>query len=452
MDHYDFDFLVIGGGSAGVRSARVAARHGARVLLIEAGRLGGTCVIRGCVPKKLLVLAGRFADDFRDAAGFGWHLDAPTHAWASLIASKDKEISRLESLYRDGLANAGVQIVHGHGVIIDEHTVCIDPTRLHVTARHILIATGGHPAQNIHVPGIEHTIDSDAMFDLNERPRRLAIVGGGYIAVEFAGLMNSLGSEVTLIHRGRRLLKDFDEELSDALTEAYKARGVHLRLQTEIERIEVQECEKTIVFADGTREPFDQILVATGRVPNTRGLGLENVGIQLKRNAIAVDEQSATNIPSIYAVGDVTDRLTLTPIAIREGHALADRLFGSSPSDLAYGLVPTAVFSTPELATVGMTESQARETRSSVAVYMTTFRPLRATLSKSTERSLMKLVVDSEDGRILGVHLLGDGSAEMIQLAAVALVCGATKAQFDATVAIHPTAAEELVTMSHRIR
>lgn len=452
MSNYDVDFFVIGAGSGGVRAARIAAGHGAKVMIAESDRVGGTCVIRGCVPKKLMVLAGRFADDFADARGFGWDVGAPRHDWRALIAAKDKEISRLESLYVQGLESSGVQLRRTRAVIVDPHTVHLADTGRTVSARHILVATGGHSIRDETVEGIEHAVTSDDMFDLPALPKRLAIVGAGYIAVEFAGLMRALGSEVTLVHRRAHLLRGFDDDVRDTVEAAYLRRGITLKMSHTLKRIEKSPEGNTVTFMDDSKATFDLVMVATGRRANIAGLGLEAAGVVIDKGAIAVNHYSATSVPSIHAVGDVTDRVNLTPVAIREGHALADTLFGDRPTAVDHGTVPTAVFSTPEIGTVGLSEAAARAAGRDVAIYMTSFRPIKATLSGREERTLMKLVVDKGTDRVIGVHVAGDSAAELIQVAAIALTCGATKAQFDATIAVHPTAAEELVTLRKPVR
>lgn len=472
MPNYDVDFFVIGAGSGGVRAARIAAGHGAKVMIAESDRVGGTCVIRGCVPKKLMVLAGRFADDFADARGFGWAIPTlPQHSWQALIAAKDKEISRLENLYIQGLQNSGVELKRARASIVDAHTVKLDcigqPDDTHastdastetvkktqtITARHILVATGGYATKVPPVEGIEHAVTSDDMFHLPALPKRLAIVGGGYIAVEFAGLMRALGSDVTLIHRRNHLLRGFDEDVRTTLEAAYRHRGIVLKMEHTIKRIDKSSAGYVVTFMDDTMTAFDLVMVATGRKPNTARLGLEAAGVQLNNGAVAVDDQSTSNVPSIHAVGDVTDRVNLTPVAIREGHALADTLFGNKPTAVDHSTVATAVFSTPEIGCVGLTEATAHEQGLDISVYMAQFRPIKATLSGSEERTLMKLVVNKANDRVVGVHIMGEAAAELIQAIAVAVTCGATKAQFDATIAVHPSAAEELVTMRQPVR
>lgn len=447
MTAFDTDLFVIGGGSGGVRAARIAAGHGARVMLAEEYRMGGTCVIRGCVTKKLMVYAARFADDFADAAGFGWQVGQTQFDWASLIAAKDREIARLEGAYSQTLEKAGVEILRSRAVVEDAHHVRLLTTGARIRARHILVATGATPSHEPSIPGLEHAITSNEAFDLGHQPARVAIIGGGYIAVEFAGIFAGLGSDVTLIHRGDKLLRGFDEELRDGLGAALTARGLSLRLEVSPTAIENRANGLHVRLSDGSEVVADCVMLATGRRPNIRGLGLETAGVKLSPfGAVAVDAWSATNIPSIHAVGDVTDRANLTPIAIREGHAFADTVFGGRPTAVDHGLIPTAVFSTPELASVGLTEAQARAF-GPIRLFKASFRPMRATLAGRNERTLMKILVDAATDKVLGVHMLGPDAGEIIQMAAIALTMGATKADFDRTVALHPSAAEELVTM-----
>lgn len=448
MSGMDFDLFVIGGGSGGVRAARIAAGHGARVALAEADRFGGTCVIRGCVPKKLLVFASRFADDFADAAGFGWTLDtAPRFDWAALIAAKDKEIARLEGLYRNTLQNAGVSVFHERAEITGPTRVRLASGRI-VEAERILVATGGSPFVEPGLAGREHVITSDEAFHLTSLPRRIVIVGGGYIAIEFAGIFAGLGSEVTLVYRGDKILRGFDDDMRDGLAEAYARRGIRIVTGRNITSVVLSGGERVATLDDATTIAADEIMYATGRRPKVEGLGLSAVGVACGWNGhVVVDEEFRSSVPSIYAVGDVTDKPQLTPVAIRDGHALADRLFAGKVRDIDYEHIPTAVFSTPEIGTVGMTEHDAAERCHAYDVYMARFRPMRATLAGREERTIMKLVVDAESDRVVGCHVLGPDAGEIVQMAAISLRLGATKAQFDATMALHPSAAEELVTM-----
>lgn len=452
---FDVDLFVIGGGSGGVRAARIAAGHGAKVMLAEEFRLGGTCVIRGCVPKKLYVMASRFAREFEDSRGFGWKPGAASFDWQRLVGAKEGEITRLEGLYAKGQAGAGVEVVKSRAVLEGPNTVRILADNRVIRARNILIATGGRPNIDTNLPGYEHVVTSNEVFDLEEFPKRILIAGGGYIALEFAGIFRLLGAEVTVVYRGAQVLRGFDQDLRDGLVTAYEKAGIRFVLHDTITRIERSEAGLVGHTIAGLALETDQVLFAIGRSANVEGLGLEKAGVSLaKDGAIAVDAASATNVPGIFAVGDVTNRVNLTPVAIREGHALADTLFGAKagikPWQVDYAHIPTAVFTTPELGTVGLTEVEAREKFGVVDIYKTSFRAMKATLSGSDDRVMMKLVVDGETERVLGVHILGDGAGEMIQLLGIPLRMGATKADFDATMAVHPTASEELVTMRTR--
>ncbi|PZQ16901.1 MAG: glutathione-disulfide reductase [Ancylobacter novellus] len=450
MSSYDVDLFVIGAGSGGVRAGRIAAQHGARVAIAEEYRIGGTCVIRGCVPKKLLVYASRFPDAFDDARGFGWTLPAePTFSWPDLVAAKDREIARLSGLYEQNLAKANVAIHRQRAVVTGPNAVRLaDGTE--ISAERILVAAGGAPTGD-GFPGAEFAISSNEAFDLAELPRKIVIVGGGYIAIEFAGIFSGLGSEVTLVHRGDKLLRGFDEDLRDEVKLGLEKRGVTLRFGERIAAIEAGEGgSKRVRLTSGAVLDVDQAMLAIGRAPKVDGLGLGAVGVTLNdRGAVEVDGFSQTSVPSIYAIGDVTDRLNLTPIAIREGHAFADTVYAGRPTTVDHANVPTAVFATPELGTVGLTEEEARK-RGEVDVYKARFRPMKATLSGRDEKVLMKIVVEAATDRVLGVHIVGEDAAEMIQVAAIAVKMGATKADFDATVALHPSAAEELVTLRQK--
>lgn len=448
MSGCDYDLITIGGGSGGVRASRVSAGFGARVALIEERELGGTCVNVGCIPKKLLSYAAHYHGDFADATGFGWSVGARSFDWARLIAAKDQEIARLNGVYARLLAAAGVEIIEGRGVLIDAHTVQVGGRTL--TARHILIATGGWPVVP-DFPGAEHVITSNEAFHLECLPRRVTIVGGGYIAVEFCSIFNGLGSAVRLVHRGGQLLRGFDHDLGRVLAEEMVQKGITPMLNSRIERVSRAGEELTVQLASGEAHNTDLVMYATGRAPNTRGIGLEAAGVALAANgAIQVDAFSRSSVPSIYAIGDVTDRIQLTPVAIAEGMALANTLFNNMPRRMDYANVPTAIFSHPCIATVGLGEQEARAQHGTVDTYVTRFRPLKATLSGSAERVFMKLVVERATDRVLGVHMAGEDAAEIIQGFAVALKCGATKAQFDATVGIHPTSAEEFVTLREK--
>ncbi len=444
----DVDLFVIGAGSGGVRAARIAAGYGARVMIAEEFRVGGTCVIRGCVPKKLLVYASRYFHEFEDAAGFGWTVPAPSFDWAALIRAKDKEIARLEAAYVSNLTHAGVEIVKSRAVIEDPRTVRVLATGARIRASHILVATGAVPHEGHVIPGLEHVISSNEAFHLPELPRRVLVQGGGYIAVEFACIFAGLGSDVTLVYRGENILRGFDDDVRAHLRGEMERRGINVitgNIVTAVEKIGDAYLSR---LSGGGEITTDRVMFAVGRRPNVADLGLEAVGVTCGQNGgIAVDSFSRTTVPSIYAVGDVTNRINLTPAAIREGHAFADTVFGGRPTEVDHLNVPTAVFSEPEIGVVGMTEEQARERLGQVDIYKTAFRPMKATLSGRDTRMLMKLVVDAGNDQVVGCHIVGEGAAEMIQLVGVAAKLRATKAEFDATMAVHPTAAEELVTL-----
>jgi glutathione reductase (NADPH) len=451
MDKPDYDLFVIGAGSGGVRAARIAGGYGAKVAIAEEYRIGGTCVIRGCVPKKILVYASRFADDFEDARGFGWSVEEPNFDWAALIAAKNKEIARLEGLYRTGLAAAKVEDIAERATVAGPNTVRLAKSGRELSAGKILIATGGAPMVGKPIPGIEHVITSNEAFDLPRLPRRIIVAGGGYIAVEFAGIFSHLGVDTTLVYRGDKILRGFDEDLRDRLTEAYTKQGIRIVTGHIFTRIEKTADGLTGHLSNGSTLLADEIMFAVGRAPNTAGLGLDKIGVELGWNGhVVVNEYSKSSVDSIFAVGDVTGRAALTPIAIREGHAFADTEFGGKPRRVEHALIPTAVFSTPEIASVGLPEHLARERCSDVHVYKAAFRPLKATLSGRDEKVLVKLIVDSVSNKVVGCHMMGDGAAEIIQMAAIALRLGATKADFDATMALHPTAAEEFVTLREK--
>ena len=448
MAAHDFDFFVIGAGSGGVRAARIAAGHGARVGIAEDLYLGGTCVNVGCVPKKLMVYAAHVAHDMQDAAGFGWTIGGRRHDWATLIANKDQEIGRLNGVYRRLLDGAGAQVFDARARLIDAHTMALGERV--VTAERILIATGGWPTKPDE-PGAEHGITSNEVFYLPHLPERVVIAGGGYIAVEFAGIFQGLGAEVTQLYRGPLFLRGFDDDIRSVLAREMTKAGIDLRFNVRIARIDKSGETLHVRLTDGAALEADCVLYATGRIPNTRGLGLEAAGVALDgQGAVIVDEEYRTNVSSIYAVGDVTNRFNLTPVAIAEGHALADSLFGGNPRRIGYDNIPTAIFSTPPCATVGLTEAEARARGGPVDIYKSDFRPLKHTLSGRDERTMMKLVVDRDSDRILGVHMVGADAGEIMQGVAIALNCGATKTQFDRTIGIHPTAAEEFVTMRTR--
>jgi len=450
MSDYDVDLFVIGGGSGGVRAARIAAQHGARVMLAEEYRLGGTCVIRGCVPKKLLVYASRFHGEFEDAAGFGWTVPHPTFDWPTLIANKDKEIGRLETVYGSLLEKSGVKVFKGRATLADAHTVQL-ASGDRVRAAYVLVSTGGTPSFGNPISGIEHAISSNEAFHLPALPHRIVIQGGGYIAVEFAGIFAGLGSQVTLIYRGENILRGFDDDVRAHLRMDMEKHGVRVVTGSTVAAIEPAGGHYSVRLSSGNHVSADKVMFATGRVPNVAKLGLDKVGVALaKDGGIAVDEYSRTSTQNIYAVGDVTNRINLTPVAIREGHAFADTVFGGKPTVVDHTNVPTAVFSEPEIGVVGLTEAQARAQLAQTDIYKAMFRPLKATLSGRDTTVLLKLIVDGGSDRVVGCHIVGEGAAEMVQLAAIAIKMRATKADFDATMALHPTIAEELVTMRTR--
>jgi len=449
MSTYDFDLFTIGAGSGGVAASRRAGSYGARVAIAEESRVGGTCVIRGCVPKKLLVYGAHFRDEFEDAAGFGWTLPgSPRIDWARLVAAKDREVDRLNGVYIRMLRDSGVTLMEGRARVVDGHTVEVNGARF--TAGTILVATGSRPLLP-EVRGIEHAITSNEALGLPSLPARMAIVGGGYIGVELAGVFNALGVAVTMIIRADTVLRGFDDDVRAVLTAELRKRGITIRCETLIEDIEQRGDALSLLTRAGETLEVDAALYATGRTPNTRGIGLEEVGVQLDAvGAIAVDRMSQTAVPSIYAVGDCTNRKNLTPVAIHEGRAFAETVFHDRPMSVDHEYVASAVFSQPPVGTVGYSEREARALFGKVDVYVTNFRPMKHTLSGRDERVMMKLVVARDTDRVVGVHMVGADSAEIMQGFAVAVRCGATKAQFDATVGIHPTAAEELVTMRDR--
>jgi glutathione reductase (NADPH) len=447
MSDYDVELFVIGGGSGGVRAARIAAQHGARVMLAEEYRLGGTCVIRGCVPKKLLVYASRFHAEFEDAVGYGWTLSHASFDWSTLIANKDKEIARLETAYTAMLDKAGVRIAKSRATLADAHTVELSNGD-RVRAAYILIATGSAPDYGDAIPGIEHAISSNEAFHLPELPQRIVIQGGGYIAVEFAGIFAGLGSHVTLVYRGENILRGFDNDVRQHLRVEMEKRGIRVLTACKVAAIEQTGSHFAAHLTNGTQLTVDRVMFAVGRLPQIANIGLKTAGVDIGKNGgIAVDEYSRTTVRNIYAVGDVTNRVTLTPVAIREGHAFADTVFGGKSTAVDHTNVPTAVFSDPEVGAVGLTEAQARSRLAQTDVYKAAFKPLKATLSGRDTTVLLKLVVDGHTGRVVGCHVVGEGAAEMVQLATIAVKMGAVKADFDATMALHPTIAEELVTM-----
>jgi glutathione reductase (NADPH) len=450
MSGFDYDLFVIGAGSGGVRAARIAARHGAKVAVAEEYRVGGTCVIRGCVPKKLFVYASHFAEAFEDAVGFGWTSEKVAFDWATLVANKDREIERLNKAYVRNLEAAGAELILERATVAGPHSVALASGR-QVTAPYILVATGATPFLPRHLPGHELAITSNEAFNLERLPARILIVGGGYIAVEFAGIFSGLGVETVLVCRGEQILRGFDGDLRNHLTAEMKKKGIEIRARSEVTGIARSGDGVRVTLDDGAQFGAGQVMFATGRIPNVAGLGLQEAGVALTPHmAVKVDGYSRSSVPSIYAVGDVTNRVNLTPVAIREGHAFADTVFGGKDVTVDHSLVPTAVFSQPEIGTVGMTEESARHGFSKVDIYKTSFRPMKHTLSGRDERMLMKLVVDGETDRVLGCHICGPDAGEMAQLLGIAVRMGAKKSDFDATLAVHPTAAEELVTLREK--
>ena len=449
MKKYDYDLFTIGAGSGGVRASRVSALYGAKVAIAEERKLGGTCVNVGCIPKKLLVYAAHFSDDFEDAAGFGWAVGERRIDWRKLIANKNAEIERLNRVYRSMLEKAGVEIINGRARILDSHTVEVNQRRY--TASYILIATGGWPTKPA-ISGSEHAMTSNEAFYLPALPKSIVIVGGGYIGVEFAGIFHGMGTRVTLVHRGSLFLRGFDHDVRETLANEMRKKGINLLFDAQVEKIEKATKGIRATLTGGISLEADQLMFATGRQPNTQRLGLEDLEVKLNdKGAVVVNEHSCTTVSNIYAVGDCTDRRNLTPVAIAEGQAVAETLFHNNPMKLDYANVPSAVFSQPSVGTVGLTEKQARERNPAIDVYRTVFKPLKHTLTGRNEMTMMKLVVDRSTDRVLGCHMVGPEAGEIIQGLAVALTCGATKGQFDATIGIHPTAAEEFVTMREKV-
>jgi len=448
MAEFDVDLFVIGGGSGGVRAARIAAGYGAKVMIAEEYRMGGTCVIRGCVPKKLFVIGSHIHHEIEDAAGFGWTIPPVSFDWKTLVANKDKEIARLEGIYTTNVSKAGAEVVKTRAVIEDAHTLRLADGRS-VTAKYILIATGSTPNHGSRIPGIEHVISSNEAFHLPELPKRVVIQGGGYIALEFACIFAGFGSNVTVIYRGDNILRGFDEDVRKHVRKEMEMQGVTIITGCTVDRIERENNVFSTHLSSGSSIASDRVMFAIGRHPNVEGLGLDKVGVKLNANngGITVDNFSRTSVPNIYAIGDVTHRVNLTPVAIREGHAFADTVFGKRPVQVDHTTIPTAVFSQPEVGTVGLTEAEARAQFSHVDIYKTDFRPIKSTMSGRDTRILMKLIVDGISDRVLGCHIVGDTAAEIVQAVAIAVKMKATKADFDATFALHPTAAEELVTM-----
>lgn len=456
MPEMKIDLLVIGGGSGGVRAARVAASHGARVVLVEEHRLGGTCVIRGCVPKKLMVLASRFRAEFEDASGYGWKLDGHAFDWGRLKHAIDQEVHRLEKVYESTLTRAGVEIIQDRAVFEGPRTVRLVGSGRQLQAQHILVATGAVPAEPDDYPGSRWVSNSNQLFEWDTQPRRVLVQGAGYIALEFACILQRLGSEVTVVMRGAKILRGFDEDVRSHLQSALIESGVRIVPEARLASVERREKEGALSarLSNGMQFEIDAVLGATGRRPNTAFLGLDKAGVQLdERGAVVVTGHSCTNVDGIYAIGDVSNAVALTPIAIREGHAFADRVFGGKEALRPFVCVPTAVFTTPEAGTVGLSEEAALiGAPDEIDIYISRFRPMKATLSGRDEKMLMKLVVHRPTGRLLGAHMVGPDAAEMIQLVAVAMQAGARKADLDATLAVHPSAAEEYVTMREPAR
>ncbi|MDY0873284.1 glutathione-disulfide reductase [Dongia rigui] len=445
MSQFDYDLFVIGGGSGGVRAARIAAGHGAKVAVAEESRLGGTCVIRGCVPKKLLSYAAHFHEDFEDARNYGWTVGEATFDWATLIANKDKEIDRLNGIYKKLLSGSKVELLESRAVITDPHTLNVGGKR--VTAKNVLIAVGGWP-ERPRIPGIEHSITSNEAFHLARLPKDVVIVGGGYIAVEFAGIFNGLGTKVTQLYRGAQILRGFDDDVRHFLAAEMAKKGIAIKTEADVTRIDKTGDRLSVTLKSGETLSCDAIMYATGRRPKTDGMGLGEVGVKLKENgAIAVDAASQTTVPNIHAVGDCTDRVNLTPVAIREGHAYADSIFGNKPWHVDHKTIASAVFSHPPVGVVGLSEADARKEGRELDIYKADFKPMKHTISGRDERTLMKLVVDRKTQVVLGAHMVGIDAPEIVQALAIAVKMGATKQQFDAAVAVHPTAAEEFVTM-----
>ncbi|MCQ1572415.1 glutathione-disulfide reductase [Neorhizobium galegae] len=457
MTAYDYDLFVIGGGSGGVRAGRVAASLGKRVAIAEEYRFGGTCVIRGCVPKKLFVYASQYHEHFEDAVGYGWEVGASTFDWKKLIAAKDREIARLEGLYRKGLDNNGAEILDTRAELVGPHTIRLTKTGKTVTAEKIVIATGGAPNPHAALPGHELCISSNEAFDLPELPRSILIAGGGYIAVEFANIFHGLGVDVTLIYRGKEILSRFDHDMRQGLHKAMVEKGIRIVLTDVIEEVTKAPAGGLVARTmSGETIAVDTIMLALGRDPNTMGLGLEAAGVEMnERGAIVVDRYSRTSVPHIYALGDVTDRVQLTPVAIHEAMCFIETEYKGNPTAPDHDLIATAVFSQPEIGTVGLSEEEAAKRYLEIEVYRAEFRPMKATLSGRAEKMIMKLVVDAASRKVVGAHILGHDAGEMAQLLGISLKAGVTKDDFDRTMAVHPTASEELVTMynpSYRVK
>lgn len=446
MSDFDYDLITLGAGSGGVRASRLAGGYGAKVAVIEESRIGGTCVMRGCVPKKLLIYGAHVAEDLEDAKGYGWSVGEVRFDWPTLIANKNRELDRLEGIYRNILRNNKVELIEGRGRVVDPHTVEVNGRRL--TTKRILVAVGGWPMLP-QIPGISHAITSNEALDLPQLPKDIVIVGGGFIAVEFAGIFRALGASVTIVIRADTILRGFDQDIRADLAVELERKGIRIRRRTEVQSIEKQaDGRLSVLLTTGETETCDQVMYATGRVPNTRGLGLEEAGVALdpRSGAVKVDAYSRTNVPSIWAVGDVTDRINLTPVAIREGACFAETEFNNTPMSPDHDAVPSAVFSQPPVGTVGLTEEAARA-RGKVDVYVTRFRPMKYTLSGREEKTMMKLIVDRATQVVIGAHMVGPDAPEIIQGIGIAVKAKLTKKDFDSTVGIHPTAAEEFVTL-----
>jgi len=444
---YDYDLFVIGAGSGGVRAARLAAMSGARVAIAEEDRVGGTCVIRGCVPKKFMVYASEFSYHFKTAKGYGWTVGESSFNWTRFLAEKDKEIARLSGVYVRNLQNAGAELAHGRARLLDAHRVEVEKIGVR-TADKILISTGGRPWMPKDLPGVEHAISSNEAFHLTELPKRIVIAGGGYIAVEFAGIFNGLGVETLLVHRGPNILRGFDDDVRSHLAEELEKRGVKVVLGTQHTAIEKTATGLVSHFSDGHTFESDVVMLCLGREPYTEGLGLDKAGVKLtEKGAVAVDAYSRTNVENIWAVGDVTDRINLTPVAIREGQAFAETVFYDRPTSFDHEMVASAVFSQPPIGSVGLSEADARKQFGKVDIYLARLRPMKYSFVGGDERALLKLVVDAATERLVGCHIVGPDAPEIIQMAAIAMKMGVTKTQWDATCAVHPTLAEELVTI-----
>ena len=441
-----YDLFVIGAGSGGVRSARLAAAQGFSVGIAECSRVGGTCVIRGCVPKKLMVYASEFSQYFADSEGYGWTIKDPHFNWQQMVEARDKEIDRLEAAYKKNLENSGVEVHKNFAKLIGLNEIELDNQKI-IKARHILLATGGKPNKP-EFPGVELTKSSDDIFMMNDLPKKIVIYGAGYIACEFASIFNGLGSEVTLIYRGEDLLRGFDHDVQSMVQRGFEDKGIKVILKSQIENITKISDGLTVTLGDKKQLITDEVICATGRKPNIENLGLEKLGIRLKEGAVLVNDYQQTNISNVYAIGDVTDRLNLTPVAIRDGIAFVDTVFKNKPTKPDHHLVPKAVFTKPEVGTVGMSETEAENEGKHFLVFKTEFKPMKNQLSGNPQKTLMKMIVEKKSNKILGIHVVGDGAAELIQVAAVAVKMGATKNDFDATCAVHPTAAEELVTLN----